>query len=77
MTNKNDTLSPTSELYRKRLEVNLAILCKLQELIYQDPGARFGQILAWVGFGDDHFDEEPWDSLERMDARLLNRKVKE
>jgi hypothetical protein len=56
-------LSP--ELDEKRAAYNMALLRELQSRLTFE---RFGQALVNMGFDCDRFYEEPWDSIERINA---------
>lgn len=64
-------LSP--ELDTKRAEYNAALVRELRRRLMFE---RFGQALVNMGFDEDRFYEEPWDSLARIQA-LPKDEVKE
>jgi hypothetical protein len=61
------------ELDAKREVYNLELLVELRRRLTWE---RFGQALVNMGFDCDRFYEEPWDSLERINA-LPKDEVKE
>ena len=58
------------KLNEKRKLYNTLILNKLYDILDKNPDLRFNQIMYIVNGTDDHFNEEPWVTLKRINEKF-------
>lgn len=65
-----------NELFFKRRKYNNEILDRIS-LILNNTNLRFNQLMYIINEQEDYFNEEPWETLKRIDERLNLTEEKE